>query len=319
MQVHGIHSLDDARDHPQDRQVDQAQPAEREGAQPDRAQQVLRPLAETGQKLDRQEVQKTLDEAAYPVLRPAELPRPMRDGDLAHAKAAGRRQHGHEAVQLAVEPDFPEHFAAIALHAAVVVVQLHARQRADHPIEQPRGEDFEQRIVPDPLPAADHVEVALHFGEKAGNLTGIVLQIGVEGHHQVAAGGLDARTQRRGLAEIAAKTQPREVTVGRRQPANHLPRAVGRAVVDEHRVELVALCRSHLGKLLPERLQAFGLVQDGHDYGKHKGRGSGQGGGQGYRARQGLWASSLRGWGAGGGTLPVFVSAKMGLSPSTAH
>ena len=63
------------------------------------------------------------------VLRAAELPRAVVDHQFADAEAPGGGQHGHEAVQLAVEPHFVEDLAAVALHAAVVVVQ-HARRSA---------------------------------------------------------------------------------------------------------------------------------------------------------------------------------------------
>jgi hypothetical protein len=55
----------------------------------------------------------------------------MLDGRLADAKAAGRGEHRHKAVQLAVEPNLMDHVAAKGLESAVVVVQPDARQAAD--------------------------------------------------------------------------------------------------------------------------------------------------------------------------------------------
>ena len=94
---------------------------------------MLRPLAEAGQELDRQQIEKALDEAAHAVLGMAEPARPVVDLDLADAEAARRRQHGDEAVQLAVEPDLAEDLGPVAFHAAVVVVQPDAGQPADQP------------------------------------------------------------------------------------------------------------------------------------------------------------------------------------------
>ena len=88
---------------------------------------MLRPLAEAGQKLDREQIEEAFDEAAHAVLGVAELARPMIDLDLADAEAARRGQHGDEAVQLAVKPHLAEHLGPVALHAAVVVVQVDAR------------------------------------------------------------------------------------------------------------------------------------------------------------------------------------------------
>ena len=67
---------------------------------------MLRPLAETGEELDGEQVEKPFDEPRQAVFRAAELPRPMMDDHFAHAETAGGRQHRHEAVQLAVEPHF---------------------------------------------------------------------------------------------------------------------------------------------------------------------------------------------------------------------
>ena len=75
---------------------------------------------------------KPLTKRRTPYFERPNLRGPMVDLDLADAEAAGRRQHRDEAVQLAVEPDFAEHLGAVALHAAVVVVQLDAGQPADH-------------------------------------------------------------------------------------------------------------------------------------------------------------------------------------------
>ena len=109
-------------------EIQHAQAAEQERNEADGAQQVLRPLAVADEKLHRQQIEQSLAEARDAVLRSAVLPRPMLHDDLADAKALGGGQHGHEAVQLAVEPDFVHHLAAKRLQAAVVVVQMDARQ-----------------------------------------------------------------------------------------------------------------------------------------------------------------------------------------------
>ena len=90
----------------------------------------------------------------------------MLDDDFADAKALGRGQHRHEAVQLAVQPDLVHHFAAIGLQAAVVVVQLHAGQPADQPVEHSRRQHLVPRVVPLALPAADDVEAFVELGEQ---------------------------------------------------------------------------------------------------------------------------------------------------------
>ena len=67
-----------------------------------------------------------------------------------------------------------------------MVVQLYAGQPADQPVEHAAGQDLVPGIVAHALPAADHVESFFHFGQKARDFGGVVLQVGVEGQHQVA-------------------------------------------------------------------------------------------------------------------------------------
>jgi hypothetical protein len=63
----------------------------------------------------------------------------------------------NETVELAMDADFFNHFAAVALEAAVVVVQTHSGEASDDPIEDARGDDFVPRIETLLLPAADDV------------------------------------------------------------------------------------------------------------------------------------------------------------------
>ena len=94
----------------------------------------------------------------------------------------------------------------------------------------------------------------LHFGQEAGDLAGIVLEIGVQGHDQLAAGLGEAGAQGGRLAEVAAKADAADVRVGGRQAADDLPGAVAGAVVDEDHVQVVALGRGHLAQLAVQRL-----------------------------------------------------------------
>src|SRR5439155_19303753 len=115
-------------------------------------------------------------------------------------EATSRGQHGNEAVQLAVELHFVEDLRAVTLHAAVVVVQLHAGQPAHHEVEDSTREDLVPGVVAFSLPAADHVEPAgvLVAGQllavcqgrkKAGNLGRIVLQVRVQRQYNIPPGG----------------------------------------------------------------------------------------------------------------------------------
>ena len=102
-----------------------------------------------GEKLDGEQIEESFDESAHAILGLAEAARPMIDRDFADAEAARRGQHRDEAVQFAVEPHLAKHLGAIALHAAIVVVQFHAGEPADQPVEDAAGQDFVPGIVAD--------------------------------------------------------------------------------------------------------------------------------------------------------------------------
>ena len=125
------------------------------------------------------------------------------------------------------------------------------------------------RVVADALPAADHVEVFLHFGQKPRDFVRIILQIGVEGHHQVAPRVRKAGGKGRRLAKIAPETQTADARIFFRQPADDLPGIVARTVIDENDVQFVALALGHRRKLGVQGFQAFGFVIDGNDDGEH--------------------------------------------------
>src|SRR5262249_14299113 len=154
-------------------------------------------------EFDRQEIEKALDEPADAVLGVPEPPRAVPDHDLADLVAARGRQHRDEPVQLAVEPDLAEDLGPVAFHGAIVVVQVKPGEPAGPAVEDLARPDLVPGVVADLLPAADHVEAAVQGGEEAGDLLRVVLQVGVEGEDDVAAGGPEAGRERGGLAEVA--------------------------------------------------------------------------------------------------------------------
>ena len=89
-------------DHPGDAQINHAQGAKGKTHQADGAEQVLWPLAEPGEKFDREQIEKSFDKAAHPILGVPESARAVIDFDFADRVAAGRRQDRDEAVQLAI-------------------------------------------------------------------------------------------------------------------------------------------------------------------------------------------------------------------------
>src|ERR1051325_4757886 len=127
---------------------------------------MLRSLAETREKFDREQIEKTLEESAHAVFGTAELARAMRDGEFADLEPAGGGEHGDEAVQFAVQPNLAQHLGAIALHAAVVVVQPNPGESAHQPVEQSARPNLVPGIEPGFLPTADHVEAFVELAQE---------------------------------------------------------------------------------------------------------------------------------------------------------
>ena len=193
----------------------------------------------------------------HAVLGPAVLPRPVADHDLADAEAAGVRQHRDEPVQLAVDADLIEHGAAIELEAAVVVVQVAAGHRADHPVEDAAGVDLVPGVVAGLLPAADDVVPFSSSARKRGTSAGSSWRSPSMVKTTVAARGLEAGHQRGRLAEIAAepdRADPRD----RAGPARSAPARSRRG------------CRRRRRGTRPGRVRAAG--EHGRELGVQRGQ-----------------------------------------------
>src|SRR5207302_11035565 len=94
-------------DEPRNREINHGARYGKEAQQANAAEQVLRPLPETGQELDGEQVEKPFHEAADAVLGMPETPRPMVDFNFAYAEAARRREDGNEPMKLAVKAYLP--------------------------------------------------------------------------------------------------------------------------------------------------------------------------------------------------------------------
>ena len=84
-----------------------------------------------------------------------------------------------------------------------------------------------------------------------------------------ALGGVEAGAERGRFAEIAAEADAENARIVGRQLLDHRPGAVGRAVVDDDRLQLVALRLGNAIQLAHKLRQAFGFVEDGDDDGEH--------------------------------------------------
>ena len=104
-----------------------------------------------------------------------------------------------------------------------------------------REEPPQERVVAPRLPAGDEVEAFVELGEELRDLGGVVLEVGVDGHDDVAASLEEAGLQRRRLAEVPAEVDDddvRQLVVESREDGHA---AVARAVVHEDHLEVVVV------------------------------------------------------------------------------
>ena len=121
----------------------------------------------------------------------------------------------------------------VGLQPAVEVVQPQAREAAGDDVEDPRRDPAGERVAPLRLPAGDEVEALVELGEQPRDLGGIVLEVAVDRDDDLALRLLEARLQRRRLAEVPPQPDDANAVVRGVQPGQRGERAVGGAVVDE--------------------------------------------------------------------------------------
>ena len=128
---------------------------------------------------------------------------------------------------------------------------------------------------------------SVQLGQETGDFLGIVLQVGVEGHQALAAGLGETGERAAALPKLRRKRMPCTRGSAAARRADHVPRTVAGAVVDEDDFDLVALRRHHVGQLAVQRLQAIGFVENRDDDGEH---GGGRVAGGGWRGTRGAAA-----------------------------
>src|SRR5687767_1285654 len=102
--MNDVPAVDHSRQDPEHCQVAHTQAAEQKRSQTHGAEQMLRTLAVADDELYGEQIEQPLAESRNAVLRLAVFARAMLYNDFARAKALRGRQHGNEAVQLAVQP-----------------------------------------------------------------------------------------------------------------------------------------------------------------------------------------------------------------------
>ena len=174
-------------------------------------------------------------------------------------------------MQVIDEPKLPGHRRPHHLEAAVVVVEMQAREPADEKIEDPRRHGFVPRIESRRLPAVDEVGRGsgcsgrrLEQREHAGNLSWVVLPVAVEHREGRPLAATKAGRQRHRLAP-----GPIEPDAGDPRILSHtldlLPGGIGRSVVDDKCLPGEPLAVENLTNFGDQRGDVPRLIAHGND------------------------------------------------------
>ena len=149
---------------------------------------------------------------------------------------------GHAAqkpVALAHREECIERAPVQQTEVAGVVLQLDLRQPVEQRVEPPRGRELEARLAFTLLADGIHdVAAGAPVVEHARDQLGRILEVGVEHHDRVAAGMVETGGQRGLMAEVARQLNQAHAGIVRGELAELGLGAVGRAVIDEHELEL---------------------------------------------------------------------------------
>src|SRR5262245_52139151 len=200
-----------------------------------------------------------------PVLGAAVAARPMAHGELDDPCAFHAQQGRQEAVHAAVE-----------LHPLQVGGPHHPQRAADvadrlvcRPVAEAVA-DARRQLSHEGVPASDADAVrevgVLERGEELREVRGIVLEVGVEGRHELAPSRLEACRERRGLAAVLGEAQHAHAVISLRERAQHGGAVVTAPVVHVHELDATRKARERRVELAVERLQVVPLVEDRDDH-----------------------------------------------------
>jgi hypothetical protein len=144
-------------------------------------------------------------------------------------------------------------------------VELQAGRSPDDRVEDPRDEPAPPRVAPLRLPAGDQVEALVELREQPRDLGGIVLEVGVDRHDDVAGRVPEPGGERGRLAEVAPEAHDTDVLGAAVQPGERGERPVDRPVVDEDGFPRPVQRVERARELVVEQLDAPILVVDGND------------------------------------------------------
>lgn len=156
-------------------------------------------------------------------------------GDFGDAEALAKGQDGDVAVHFTEEVEVFDGFPSVGFEAAVEVVEGDAGEPGGDAVEEEGGEGFGPGVLAVAFPAGDDVVALVEPGEEVGDFGGVVLEVGIDGDDDGAAGEAEAGVEGGGFAEVTPEADGAGgvVGVGGGKVLGHVPGAVTAAVIDE--------------------------------------------------------------------------------------
>ena len=144
-------------------------------------------------------------------------------------------------MQLSVERNLLENFAAVGFERGAEVVNIDAAELGHQPVRDARRNAPHPEIVDaDFAPAADDVIACGNLFQKDRDVGGIVLQIAIHGDDIFTARVIEASRQSCSLAEVTAQLDHGDATIDSCNFAEHRESVVTGAVVHQHNFESLA-------------------------------------------------------------------------------
>ena len=212
----------------------------------DRSEEVERARHVFEEEADGEEVEEDAEGAGDAVVAFAGGAGGVGDADLADGRAVPGGEGGDEAVHFAVERDVLDDFAAVGLEGGAEVVDGDAGEGGHQLVGGAGGDASEKEVVAAfGAPTADDVVAFLEFGEEAGDLVGVVLEVAVHGEDELALRVVEAGGEGGGLAEVAAEFDDEDARIDGGDLFKEAVGAVAGAVVDEDEFKGLARVGEH--------------------------------------------------------------------------
>ena len=257
-----------------DNEDTQRQQAGQEQGNAGSAEGVHRTVQKTQQKLHPEQVENHAQGAVDAVL-----------GLAVHAGVVGNRhfddlgaelcgERRNETVQLAVDFDVADAFAAVNLERAAVIVEVDAGHARNQAVGDHRGQlAVDVSVLAVFAPAGNDVDFRplIEHVQQAGNVGRVVLQIAVEGDDHGAGCRVEAGLHRRRLAVVANQVKRVQPGAGGGELFQQRGGSVGRAIIDANQLPGAAGGFHRLADPAQKLCQIFFLVVNRNNNGNVEG------------------------------------------------